>query len=106
MPRPPTNPSKGIIVLFAFWLLCILAAAACYLLITPTGESETNYGLNRAIPITSLTGIASLSALLSALKTRVRRKLLKKRVKSLGYGPIIATAGGLATIVHWIINGS
>jgi len=106
MPKQPINPSKGIAVLFAFWLLGILAAIGCYLLISPTGESNASYGLNRAIPITSLTGIASISALISALKTRFHRKLLKKRVKSLGYSPIIATAGGLATIVHWIINGS
>ena len=105
MPKRVENPSKGIIHLFIFWLLCIIAAIACYLIITPTGDTESAYGLNRAIPITSLTGIASLSALIAALKTRVRRKLLKKRVKSLGYGPIVATAGGLATIVHWIING-
>ena len=99
------DPTKSILILGGMWIAFLLAAIACFFLVEPTGDSEATYGLNRAVPITGFTSLASLTGLITAIRTHLRRKLLKRSVKTLGYSPIIATLGGLAILIHWIIRG-
>ena len=106
MAKPPKNPTRGIIILVSFWLLCILAAVACYYLITPQGPSQdsASYGLNRAIPILALVGIAFIDAIITIIQTFRRRRNLSAGIKSLGYMPFFFSTGAAGTLIHRILS--
>ncbi len=105
--RSDRQLSRGIVMLFWFWLACVIGVVLILQFIEPTGTSESSadYGMNRAVPAMGLAGAAVVSSALSAVKTRRRRKQVKRTVRSLGYCPILFTLSFIGTVVHRIFVG-
>ena len=104
---PPTsrNPKRTIQVSFFTWLACVLGALICFSLIVPSGRSEKDYGLNRAIPVSALSALSVATSFIAALKTRLHRQLLSRSLKSMGYSPLLFSLTVLGTLAHGILTG-
>lgn len=103
-PDPPhsRHSSGGIPALFGVWLVCIVAAVACYhFLPRPQGPNPSpTDGLYRAITILGLGAIAAIDAMIAAVKTFKRRRALSVAAKSLGYSPFFFTTGSIGTFLQ------